>query len=191
MKVSQNGINLIKKHEGCSLTAYKCPAGVWTIGYGHTDGVKKGQKITRSQAEAFLKSDLKKFEKGVEKAVKVKLNQNRFDALISFTYNVGLGAFRSSTLLKKLNAGDYAGASKELLRWNKADGRVLMGLIRRRSDEKVLFDKIPAPTVYVVKTGDTLAQIARTHNTTVAKLAKLNNIKNPDLIYIGQKLKVK
>ena len=103
MKTSQNGINLIKKYEGCRLTAYKCPAGLWTIGYGHTKNVKSGQKITQKQAENFLKQDLKTFEKGVEKAVKVRLNQNQFDALVSFAYNCGLGALKTSTLLRKLN----------------------------------------------------------------------------------------
>ncbi len=191
MRTSQNGINLIKKYEGCRLAAYKCPAGRWTIGYGHTSGVKAGQKITQKQAENYLKSDLKEYEKGVEKAVKVTLNQNQFDALISFTYNCGIGALISSTLLKKLNAGDYKGASKEFLKWNKSNGRVLNGLKRRRNAERALFDKIPVKTVYVVKKGDTLGKIAQKHNTTVAKLVKLNNIKNPDVIYAGQKINVK
>ncbi len=191
MKTSQNGIDLIKKFEGCRLAAYKCPAGRWTIGYGHTSGVKAGQKITQKQAENYLKSDLRKYEKGVEKAVKVTLNQNQFDALISFTYNCGIGALISSTLLKKLNTGDYKGASAEFPKWCKSNGRVLTGLKRRRNAERVLFDKIPVKTIYVVKSGDTLAKIAQKHNTTVAKLVKLNNIKNPDVIYAGQKLKVK
>lgn len=191
MKTSQSGIELIKKFEGCRLAAYKCPAGVWTIGYGHTSGVKAGQKITQQQAETYLKNDLQVFEKGVEKVVKVSLNQNQFDALVSFSYNCGLGALRTSTLLKKLNAGDYKGASKEFPRWNKSNGRVLTGLTRRRSAEKALFDKTPAPTVYVVKKGDTLSKIAQKYNTTVIQLAKLNNINNVNLIYVGQKIKVK
>ena len=191
MKISQAGIDLIKSFEGCSLTAYKCPAGVWTIGYGHTSGVRAGQKITQKQAEEFLKSDLTLYEKGVEKAVRVKLNQNQFDALVSFSYNCGVGALRNSTLLKKLNAGDYKGSSAEFPRWNKANGRILAGLKRRRAAEKALFDKIPVQTVYTVKKGDTLSKIAKDYKTTVSKLVKLNNIKNPNLIYPGQKVKLK
>lgn len=191
MKTSQNGINLIKQFEGCRLTAYKCPAGVWTIGYGHTSGVKNGMTITQTKAEEYLKSDLVIYEKGVENAVKVTLNQNQFDALVSFSYNCGLGALRSSTLLKKLNAGDYTGASNEFPRWNKSNGRVLEGLKRRRTAEKALFDKIPAQIVYVVQKGDTLSKIASKYGTTYQAIAKLNGIKNPNLIKVGQKLKIK
>lgn len=191
MNISKNGIALIKKFEGCRLTAYKCPSGLWTVGYGHTRGVKKGQKITQRQAEAYLLEDIKTFENGVNKYVSVPLTQNQFDALVSFTYNCGLTAFKNSTLRKKLNAKDYAGAGKELLRWNKANGVVLDGLKRRRNAEKDLFDKIPVQSVYVVKKGDFLGKIAKEHNTTVDKLAEINNIKNPDLIKIGQKIKLK
>lgn len=191
MKASNNGIDLIKKYEGCRLTAYKCPAGVYTIGYGHTNGVKKGQKISLKQADLFLREDIGKFENGVNKAVSVPLTQNQFDALVSFTYNVGLGAFKTSTLRRKLNAGDYKGASKEFLRWNKANGVVLDGLKRRRNAEKALFDKIPVQSVYVVKSGDTLGKIAQKYGTTYQALAKLNGIDNPDKIYIGQKIKTK
>ena len=190
MKISKNGIDLIKRFEGCRLTSYKCPSGVYTIGYGHTDGVKKGLKISQKQAEIFLKEDIAEFENGVKKAVSVPLTQNQFDALVSFTYNIGLGAFKTSTLLKKLNAKDYGGASKEFLRWNKSNGVILNGLKRRRNAEKALFDKIPVQVVYVVKKGDTLGEIARKYNTTVSRLANLNNIKNPDKIYIGQKIKI-
>lgn len=191
MNVSKNGIALIKKFEGCRLTAYKCPSGVYTIGYGHTNGVKKGQRITQKEAEAYLREDVKKFENGVNKYVSAPLTQNQFDALVSFCFNCGLGAFKTSTLRKKLNAKDYAGASKELLRWNKASGVVLDGLKRRRNAEKDLFDKIPVAAVYIVKNGDTLSKIAKAHGTTVAKLAKINGIKNPDIIYAGQKIELK
>ena len=191
LKISQNGIDLIKKFEGCRLIAYKCPSGVYTIGYGHTNGVKKGDKITQRQAEAYLREDVAKFENGVNKYVSAPLTQNQFDALISFCFNCGLGAFKNSTLRKKLNAKDYAGAGKELLRWNKARGVVLEGLKRRRKAEKDLFDKIPVASVYVVKSGDYLGKIAKEHNTTVAKLAIINKIENPDIIYAGQKLKLK
>lgn len=188
VKTSQKGINLIKKYEGCSMTAYKCPSGRWTIGYGHTANVKTNQKITKQQAENLLKEDLAVYEKGVEKLVKVRLNQNQFDALVSFTYNCGIGALRSSTLLKKLNNGDFASASKEFLRWNKSNGKVLKGLVRRRKAEKALFD---TSMTYIVQKGDTLLRIARTYDTTVQELVKLNNIKNPNLIYPNQKLKIK
>lgn len=191
MKTSKKGLDLIKKYEGCRLIAYKCPSGVYTIGYGHTSGVKKGQKISLKQAESFLKEDIKKFENGVKKHVSAPLNQNQFDSLVSFSFNCGLSALKGSTLLKKLNAKDYKGAAKEFLRWNKANGVVLEGLKRRRKAEKALFEEIPAPTVYVVKKGDSLSIIASKHKTTAAKLAKLNNLKNPDLIYIGQKLKIR
>lgn len=142
---SKNGINLIKKYEGCVLKAYKCPANVWTIGYGHTSGVKEGQKITKTQAEEYLKKDLVKYEKSVNKLVIVDLNQNQFDALISFTYNVGMGNLGKSTLLKKLNDNNYIGASTEFLKWNKAvvngKKKELKGLTKRRKAEKKLFLK--------------------------------------------------
>lgn len=187
MHISNNGIDLIKQFEGCKLTAYKCPAGVWTIGYGYTKNVKPDMKITSSKATELLIDDLKTYESYVNKYVKVKLNQNQFDALVSFTYNCGGGALKSSTLLKKLNKGDYTGAANELLRWNKASGKVLAGLTRRRKAEKALFLKQSA-TYYIVKKGDTLSAIAAKYNTTYQELAKLNNIKNPNIIYVGQKL---
>ena len=190
MKTSNNGINLIKQFEGCALTAYKCPAGVWTIGYGHTKNVKQGMKITNEHATNLLKDDLKTYEGYVNKYVKVKLNQNQFDALVSFTFNCGGGALKSSTLLKKLNKGDYTSAANELLRWNKASGKILAGLTRRRKAEKALFLKQSA-TYYIVKKGDTLSAIASKYNTTYQELAKLNNIKNPNLIYVDQKLLIK
>lgn len=190
LKISQNGINLIKQFEGCKLTAYKCASGVWTIGYGHTAGVKQGQAITQAQADNYLKSDLTKYENYVNNYVKVPLNQNQFDALVSFTYNCGGGALKNSTLLKKLNAKDYTGASSEFLRWNKSKGKVLTGLTRRRKAEKALFDKIATATYYTVQKGDTLTKIAAKYGTTYQALAALNNIKNPNYIRIGQKIKV-
>lgn len=191
MKTSQKGLDLIKKYEGCRLISYKCPAGVYTIGYGHTKGVKKGQKISQKRAEDFLREDIEQFENGVKKYVSAPLNQNQFDALVSFCFNCGLGAFKNSTLRKKLNAKDYTGAAKEFLRWNKSNGVVLEGLKRRRNAEKDLFEEIPVKTIYVVKKGDTLSKIARQYGTTYQALAKLNGIKNPDKIYVGQKLNIK
>lgn len=139
MKTSKNGINLIKNFEGCRLEAYLCPAMVWTIGYGHTENVKRGDKITEVQAETLLIIDLQKFENAVNNAVRVPLNQNQFDALVSFTFNIGIGNFKSSTLLKKLNASEYGLAACEFGRWNKSRGRILDGLTKRRRAEKELF----------------------------------------------------
>lgn len=131
---------IIKQSEGLRLEAYLCPAGVWTIGYGHTGkDVVEGMKITRGEAEELLEGDLEKFEKDILKMVKVGLTQNQFDALVSFTYNVGGGALKTSTLLKKLNAGDYMGAADEFLKWTKAGGKELPGLVKRRRTERALF----------------------------------------------------
>ena len=191
MKTSQVGIDLIKKYEGCKLTAYKCPAGKWTIGYGHTKTAKKGQKISRERAEELLKEDLKNYEKAVNKHVSAPLTQNQFDALVSFTYNCGTGALRTSTLLKNLNAKNYKGASAEFTRWNKSNGRVLKGLTQRRKAEQTLFNKKAEQKVYTVRKGDNLTKIAKANKTSVERLVKLNNLKNPDIIYPGQKLKLK
>lgn len=130
----------IKTAEGLRLTAYLDTGGVWTIGYGHTGGdVREGLTIPLSEAERLLTRDLRVAEGHVNDAVKVKLTQNQFDALVSFVYNVGGGAFRSSTLLKLLNAGDYDGAANQLPRWNKDNGRVVNGLTNRRREERELF----------------------------------------------------
>lgn len=139
MKISQQGIDLIKSFEGLVLKAYRCPANILTIGYGHTGDVKEGQTVTQIEAENLLKVDLKKFEDGVKTAVKIKLSQPQFDALVSFSFNVGLSAFVSSTLLNKLNHNDIMSAANEFLRWNKANNVVLPGLTRRREAERQLF----------------------------------------------------
>lgn len=140
MKIGTKGLNLIKNFEGFEAKAYVCPAGVLTIGYGTTRGVKKGQVINEAEAEALLKRDVASAESTVAKSVKVKLNQNQFDALVAFVYNVGSGNFSSSTLLKLLNVGKYDQVSAQMLRWNKANGKVLAGLTRRRKAEGNLFD---------------------------------------------------
>lgn len=130
----------IKTAEGLRLTAYLDGGGVWTIGYGHTGAdVRGGLTIPLSEAERLLTRDLRVAEGHVNDAVKVKLTQNQFDALVSFVYNVGGGAFRSSTLLKLLNAGDYEGAANQLPRWNKDNGKVVKGLTNRRHEERELF----------------------------------------------------
>ena len=140
MNISQKGINLIKNFEGCRLTAYKCPANILTIGYGHTGSdVHTGQKITQEEAEKLLRQDLIIHCNNVSKLVKVPLNQNQFDALVSFEYNVGYGNFKSSTLLKLLNQGKYKEASEQFGRWKFAGGKVLAGFVKRREAEKQLF----------------------------------------------------
>ncbi len=132
---------LIRAFEGLELKAYKCPAGVLTIGYGHTKTVTAGMVITEEEAEALLREDLLWVEETINNKVTTPLTQSQYDALASFIYNVGSGAFTKSTLLRKLNTGDYVGASAEFKRWNKADGRVLKGLVRRRKAEQELFDE--------------------------------------------------
>jgi lysozyme len=139
MKISQEGVNLIKHFEGCRLEAYKCPAGVWTIGYGHTKGVKEGDAIEQEAAEAFLIEDLEAFEQAVARLVKVPITQQQFDALVSFTFNLGAGNLAASTLLRKLNNYQYIEVPEQMMRWVKAGGQVLDGLVRRRAAEAALF----------------------------------------------------
>ncbi|MER1530328.1 lysozyme [Enterobacter hormaechei] len=144
MQTSEKGIALIKQFEGCKLTAYQDSVGVWTIGYGWTqpvDGkpIRAGMTIKQEKAERLLKTGLVSYESDVSRLVKVGLTQGQFDALVSFTYNLGARSLSTSTLLRKLNAGDYAGAADEFLRWNKAGGKVLNGLTRRREAERALF----------------------------------------------------
>jgi lysozyme len=140
MKTNQAGLNLIKQFEGLRLIAYADVVGVQTIGYGHTGpDVKPGLIITQSQAEQLLCDDLARFESGVDKLVKVPLNANQFSALVCFSYNLGLGNLGSSTLLRLLNHGDYASAAKQFTLWDRAGGRELPGLLRRRQAEQALF----------------------------------------------------
>lgn len=140
-QINQAGLELIKSFEGYKDEAYLCPAGVWTIGWGTTRGVRQGQETTTGEAEGFLKRDLKIFEVQVSEMVKVSLTANQFSALVCFAYNCGAGALKSSTLLKKLNHEDYLGAAEEFLKWNKAGGKMLAGLTRRRVAERSLFLK--------------------------------------------------
>lgn len=144
MKMGSEGLDLVKSFEGLYLNAYKCPAGVWTIGYGHTgkvDGkaICAGMKITKAKATSLLQGDMKTFEKAVKDLVKVKLNQHQFDALVSFAFNCGAGNLKSSTLLKMVNKGNFTAAGDEFLKWNKGGGKVLAGLTRRRKEERKLF----------------------------------------------------
>lgn len=141
LTISTVGLALIKGFEGLQLKAYKCPAGIWTIGYGHTKSAKPGQVINSTQADELLKADVKVFEKAVN-AQNLNLNQNQFDALVSFTYNVGAGNLQKSTLLKKakINPND-ASIKNEFAKWNKANGKVLPGLTLRRKAEAELYFK--------------------------------------------------
>ena len=140
MKISQEGLALIKKFEGCKLESYKCAAGVWTIGYGSTKGIKEGMSITQEKAEELLLEDVSIFEDNVLDSVTMPLSQHQFDALVSWTFNLGGANLKASTMLKKLNAGEYEEVPSQMKRWNKAGGKVLQGLIRRREAESLLFE---------------------------------------------------
>lgn len=131
---------LVKRFEGLRLEAYRCPADVWTIGYGHTRGVNAGDKITETQAEVFLRQDLMEACKAVSQLVKVKLNNNQFGALVSFVFNVGRGAFEGSTMLRHLNRGWYEQVLAQFARWNKVDGKEMEGLTKRRRAEAQLWN---------------------------------------------------
>lgn len=154
MNISKQGLELVRHFEGMYLRGYKCPANVWTIGYGHTglvDGkpIHGNMVITEEKAIELLQKDMAVFENAVTKYVTVPLTQNQFDALVSFTFNVGIGkpkdaksdgtGLRGSTLLKLLNQGKYEEVPAQLLRWNKGGGKVLAGLTRRRKAEGHLF----------------------------------------------------
>ena len=145
MRTSPAGLDLIKAHEGYRSKAYLCPAGVWTIGYGHTRGVKPGMTCTKEQAHEWLMEDVKGSEHAVLYLVKSPLTQGQFDALVSFVFNLGGGALEQSTLLRRLNEGNYAAAADQFPRWNKARDpdtgilRELNGLTARRADERALF----------------------------------------------------
>jgi len=155
--VNSATVDLVKSFEGLFLEAYLCPAGVWTIGYGHTgiehrDGtVKKGRSITPEEAAVLLKSDLTKFAQGVESKLlprpRAEITDNMFGALVSFAFNLGLGNLERSTLLQRVNARAYLEAVPEFRKWNRAGGRVLRGLTRRRASEANLFCSFPSPIV--------------------------------------------
>lgn len=158
MKISCKGVSLIKSFEGCRLKSYKCPAGVWTIGYGHTAGVKEGDIITQGQADEYLRNDLAKYEKAVLNYDAIyHFNQNQFDALVSFTYNCGTGNLKNLTQNGKRTIAQISG---KILLYNKAGGVVLRGLQRRRASEKELFDtpieynKTDSKKYYPQYTGD-------------------------------------
>lgn len=141
--MNQKGIDLIKKYEGLSLVAYPDPAtkgAPWTIGYGHTGkDVNPTSKITKEQAETLLDQDVQKIAKIVDNVITAKITDDQFSALISLAFNIGPYNFVKSTLVSTLNTNDFVGTAKEILRWNKADGKVMAGLVKRRNDEKTLF----------------------------------------------------
>jgi lysozyme len=149
-RINAAGLRLIKSFEGFEPKWYRDPVGIWTIGFGHTDAAgapkhatSKGLVLSDEAATEILANDLGQYAAAVEKAVKVPLNDNQFAALVSFTYNVGAGALAKSTLVKKLNAGNYGAVRSELAKWNKAGGKVLKGLTRRRAAEASLFETKP------------------------------------------------
>lgn len=143
--INEASLEIIKEFEGCRLKAYKCPAGVWTIGYGTTDGAvtgvtpHEGMVITQGQAERYLKLAVEKFAAAIKPAITQPINENEFGAFVSLAYNIGSGAFKKSSALRHFNAGDKAKAADAILMWNKAGGKVLAGLTRRRAAERALF----------------------------------------------------
>ncbi len=146
-QVSEGGFELVKKYEGLRTEAYRCPAGVWTVGYGHTQGVKPGMEVTAGEAEELLSRDLAQAGAHVERLVRVPLTDNQFSALVSFVFNAGAGSLQNSTLLRRLNAGDYDAVPSELAKWVKATDpktgkkMTLAGLVRRRAAEGELWLK--------------------------------------------------
>ena len=143
LKTSQEGISLIKSFEGCELTAYRCSADVPTIGYGHTAGVSDGDTCTQEEAETMLTADLVEFEDYVKNYVESELQQNEFDALVAWTYNLGPANLKESTMLKELNSGNFEEVPRQMKRRKRAGGEVLDGLIRRREAESLLFKGEP------------------------------------------------
>lgn len=144
MKTNRTAIDIIQRWEGLRLEAYKCPAGIPTIGFGHTSAagepkVFMGMKITRQEAADILVKDLVKYEAAVTRALTRVPNENQFSAMVSLCYNIGPGAFAGSSIAKRFNQGDVEGAAEAFLLWNKAGGQVLKGLVNRRADERKLF----------------------------------------------------
>ena len=139
MQTSRTGIELLKHFEGCELKAYQDSVGVWTIGYGHTKGIYEGLEITQSEAEKMLQDELPEYEGYVTDKVVPLLQQHEYDALVCWVYNLGPTNLSSSTMLKKLNAGEFKEVPFQMKRWDKAGGQPLLGLTRRRNAEALLF----------------------------------------------------
>ena len=148
-RMSEHGRQMIRHHEGVRLTPYRDCVGLWTVGVGHLIGDGKtlpsswDRTLTDEEIDGLLRADLVRFERGVTRLCPVALTTGQFDALVSFSFNVGLGALQSSSLRRKLNRGDAEGAADEFLKWNKAGGKVWTGLTRRRQDERMLFCSTP------------------------------------------------
>lgn len=170
MKTSRTGIDLLKRWEGCRLTAYQDSVGVWTIGYGLTSAagiipVNKGLTITQQQADDYLAQSLVKYEAAVSKALTRTPTQPQFDAMVSLCYNIGGSAFAGSSVVKRFNSGDINGAADAFLMWNKAGGKVVQGLVNRRADERKLFlttvaeQPTPKPDAPTDTTGDYVTRV--------------------------------
>jgi lysozyme len=151
--ISDDGLTVLKHYEGCRLRAYRDSVGVWTIGYGDTENVTEGLVITQQEAEDRLERRLDRdFEPGVRAAITAPMRQEQFDAMVCLAYNIGVGAFSNSTLVKLFNAGDIQLAADQFLRWDKAGGKSLKGLRRRRAAERALF--LGANAAYAIAAGD-------------------------------------
>ena len=199
MNISERGLNLIKSYEGCRLTAYRCPANVLTIGWGHTKNVYEGMSITQDEADRLLVEDVQVYANAVNKYVsKFNFNQNQFDALTSFAYNCGIGSL--DAVMSCCNTKQEI--AEECKLYNKGGGIILAGLVRRREEEYQLFmsgeyvdatsnDNVNSVESYIVVAGDTLSAIATKYNTTYQELAKINNISDPNSIYVGQIIQLK
>ncbi len=142
MKISENGLELIKKFEGCETTAYQDSVGVWTIGFGHTKGVEEGQTCSIEDAESMLADEMDEYEGYINNMVKVELQQHEFDALVAWVYNLGPTNLGESTMLKVLNGGQFDRVPDEMNRWTRAGGKILEGLVRRRQAESLMFQNL-------------------------------------------------
>ena len=142
MKISENGLELIKKFEGCETTAYQDSVGVWTIGFGHTKGVEEGQTCSIEDAESMLADEMDEYEGYINNMVKVDLQQHEFDALVAWVYNLGPTNLGESTMLKVLNGGQFDRVPDEMNRWTRAGGEILEGLVRRRQAESLMFQNL-------------------------------------------------
>ena len=142
MKISEDGLELIKKFEGCETTAYQDSVGVWTIGFGHTKGVEEGQTCSIEDAESMLADEMDEYEGYINNMVKVDLQQHEFDALVAWVYNLGPTNLGESTMLKVLNGGQFDRVPDEMNRWTRAGGEILEGLVRRRQAEALMFQDL-------------------------------------------------
>ena len=142
MKISEDGLELIKKFEGCETSAYQDNVGVWTIGFGHTKGVEEGQTCSIEDAESMLADEMDEYEGYINNMVKVDLQQHEFDSLVAWVYNLGPTNLGESTMLKVLNGGQFDRVPDEMNRWTRAGGEILEGLVRRRQAESLMFQNL-------------------------------------------------